>query len=181
MIKCEHLTFLTSLFFRQLGLDVDHIGLQISKIMKIFLLKCSHKIPRMKIQKNSILINHDDNSSKDIIHNNLKSQKTSKVKVHETTWNPIWMGKINSFSKQLLKFSNYTLKTSNSTKLQWFSTGIYHLLEFWNTTKLALFQLYSIFNCLWLFILGQFGAIWSTSAISVHLNWRRFSRKIITG
>ena len=87
--KCEHLTFLTSWFFRQLGLDVDHIGLQISKIMKIFLLKCSHKIPRMKIRKNSILINHDDNSSKDIIHNNLKSQKTSNeksMKLHETQY-----------------------------------------------------------------------------------------------
>ena len=63
--KCEPLTFLTIWFFRQLGLEVDHIGPQISKIMKIFLLKCSHKIPRMKIQKNSLLINHDDNSSKD--------------------------------------------------------------------------------------------------------------------
>ena len=39
--------------------------------------------------KNSILINHDDNSSKDIIHNNLKSQKTSKeksMKLHETQY-----------------------------------------------------------------------------------------------
>ena len=125
------------------------------------------------------------------IHNNLKSQKTSKEKVYETTWNPIWMGKINSFSKQL-KFSNYTLKTLKSTKLQWFNTGIYHLLGFWNTLKSALFQLYLIFNCLWLFILGQFGAIWipkkilnrrrrSTSAISVHLNRWRFSQRIITG
>ena len=85
--KCEPPTFLTSWFFQQLGLDVDHIGLQISKIMKIFLLKCSHKIPRMKIQKHSILINQDDNSSKAIIHNNLKSQKTRKeksTKLHET-------------------------------------------------------------------------------------------------